>query len=113
MRDEVTLRCFGSLYALDSCIGVDIERAGGKNVLDILGSLSDITLDIHGETGRFGNSESEVQGHAAGKTAEADEQTPAVVDMLEVVEGVVDDSVLESGDNDKRDKGGSCIGFVC
>jgi len=77
-----------------------------------LGSLSDITLDIHGETGRFGNSESEVQGEAAGKTAEADEQTPAVVDMLEVIEGVVNDVVLESGDDDERDKGGSCIDFM-
>jgi hypothetical protein len=112
VHEEVTLRGFGSFYALDSCIGVDIECAGGKNVLDILGSLSDITLNIHGETGRFGNSESKIQGDAAGNTAEADEQTPAVVYMLEVVEGVANDVVLECGDDDERDKGGSCMDLM-
>jgi hypothetical protein len=110
--EEVTLCGFGSLYALDSCIGVDVKGAGGKNVLDILGSLSDITLDIHGETGCFGNSESEVQGAAARNTAEADEQTPAVVNMLEVIVGIMYDVVLESGDDDERDEGGSCINFI-
>jgi len=32
--------------------------------------------------------------------------------MLEVIEGVVNDVVLESGDDDERDKGGSCIDFM-
>jgi hypothetical protein len=109
--EEVTARGFGSLHTLDSCIGVNIEGTGGKNVIDILGSLSDIALNIHGETRRFGYSESEIQGNAAGNTAETDEYTPAVVDMFKVGEGIMNNLVLECADDDEGDEGGSCIDF--
>ena len=107
MVEEVTARGLGRLHALDGCIGVDVELAGGENVLDILGSLADVALDIHGETRRFWDSESEIEGDAAGNAAQADEDTPAVVDVLEIVKVIVDDIVFKCGDDDERGESSS------
>jgi len=67
--EEVTVLGLGHLHVLDGCIKVDVETTGGKDIIDILGSLPNIALDIHGETRSFRDSESEIDGNAAGKAA--------------------------------------------
>ena len=107
MAEEVTARSLGRLHALDGCVGIDVEIAGGENVLDILGSLPDVALDIHGETRSFWDGESEIEGNATGDAAQADEDTPAVVDVLENVKVIVDDISFKCGDDDERGESSS------
>jgi hypothetical protein len=107
MRDEVTASGFGSFHALNNCIRVNVESAGGNDVLNVLGSLLDIALDIHGETRGFGNSKPEIQRNDTRNTAQANEYTPAIVNMLELVVVVIDNLILEPVDDAKGHYGSS------
>ena len=95
MLDEVATASLGCLYTLDSCVGVDVELASGNNVVDIVGSLPNIALDIHGETRSFRDRETEVESDNTRNATKTDENTPAIVHMFEVIERVVNDVILE------------------
>jgi hypothetical protein len=70
--NEVAASGFGSFYALDNGIGVDIETSRPDNVINVLSGLFDIAFDIHGETRGFRNGEPEVEGNNAGNAAQTD-----------------------------------------
>ena len=107
VRDKVVARGLGCLCALDDRVGVDVVRAGGEEVLDVLSRLLHVALDVHREPGRLGDSETEVEGDRAGDTAETDQDTPHEVDVLEDGRVVVQKRVLVCGDDDERNKGSS------
>jgi hypothetical protein len=98
----------GRFCALDNSIWVDYESSGGQDVLDIFRGLLNVALDIHSETGGFGDGKTEVKGDAAGNAAKTDENTPHVIDMVEGVDVVVQDGVLESSDKDQANQSSSC-----
>lgn len=68
---------------LNGGIGVDVESAGGEEVVNVLGRLHDVTLNIHGETRGLGDGETEVEGDDGGNDAEADKETPHLVNVRE------------------------------
>lgn len=73
----------GGLGRLDAVYGLDVVFGGFlvfEDLLDVGCGLVDIALDIHGEAGGFGDSETEVERDAAGNASEADEEAPHVVD---------------------------------
>ena len=107
MRHEVAAVDFGCLYTLDSCVGVDVKLASGNKVVDILGSLLYIALDIHSETRCFRDGETEVKGDNTRNTAKTDENTPAIVHMSEVIERVVNDLMLETLNHNERNESSS------
>ena len=45
--------------------------------------MLDVAFDVHCEARGFGDGEAEVEGDACGDAAEADEETPHVVDVKE------------------------------
>lgn len=78
---EVGPAGLGCADKLDSLIGVLVVGTSGQEVVDILGSLVNVALDIHGETGRLGDGETEVESDDGGDNAETDENTPHLVDL--------------------------------
>lgn len=99
---KVRATSFGRLDTLDSCVGVYVKLASGHNVVDILGSLLNIALDIHGKTRCFRDGETEVKCNDTGDAAQADENTPTVIDVLKVIDRVVDDVILEGVHHTER-----------
>ena len=79
---EISKGSLGGSDTLDP-IGVNCGPVVGlEDVLDISGSLLDVTLDIHGETGRLGDGKTEVKSDNTGYTTKTDEQTPHGVNMV-------------------------------
>lgn len=105
---KVTTRSLGCWGPLDGRIGVDHKGTSGEVSIDILGSLLDVSFDVHSESRSFGDSKTEVEGDSTGNTTETDQDSPAVVDVL-VVRIVVLNLVLESGDDDKCNDGGGQV----
>ena len=110
VREEVAARGLGRLDALHDRVGVDVVGAGGEDVLDVLRGLLDVALDVHGEAGRLGDGETEVERDDTGDAAEADEEAPHVVDGVHAVDAVAQQRVLLCGDNDVCDDATSCYG---
>ena len=92
---------------MDSRIGVNVEASSCKNVVNILSGLPDIAFNIHGETRGFGNGEPEIEGNCTRHATQPNEQAPAVVDMFERGEVVVNDLSFVCGNDNKRDKSSS------
>ena len=94
MLHEVAEASLGCLYTLDRCVWVNVKLASGNNVLDILGCLLYITLDIHSETRSFRDGEAKIESDNTRNTAKTDENTPAIVYMFEIIDRVVNDLLL-------------------
>ena len=107
MRHEIAAARLGYQYTLDSCIRVNVKLASGNEVVDILGSLLYIALNIHGETRCFRDGETEVKSNNTRNTANTNENTPAIVHMSEVIERVVNDLMLEALNHNERDESSS------
>lgn len=106
--EEITARSLRRMHAHDNRVWIHDERAAGEEVLHIRSRLLHIPLDIHRETGRFGDRQPEVESDASGDAAETDEQPPHGVNVSEIGNGVFEDRVLESGDDNESDNGGRC-----
>ena len=106
VRHEVATGRLGGLDTLNDRIGVNVVGAGSEEVLDVLGRLLDVALDIHGEARGLGDGETEVEGDRAGNAAETDEETPHEVDVGEDLGVVVEEGGLVRLDDDESDKGG-------
>ena len=68
--------------------------------------MFDVALDVHGETGRLRNGETEVEVDDGGNAAETDEDTPHLVNVREHARVIVEDGALVAADDDERDEGG-------
>jgi hypothetical protein len=97
----------GSFRPLNNSIFIDFGISLDQDICDIHGGLLDIALDVHGETGRFGNSQPEIEGNTTWDAAQADEQAPTVVDMIQRCVGVMGDTSLVCPDNDQGNEGSS------
>ena len=107
VREEVATGSLGSNDTLHDGIGVNDESSGSEEIVDVGSCLLDIALDIHGETGSFGDRQTEVEGEAGRDTPKTDEETPHRVDMSEIRRGgVVHNGILEGSDNDHGDNRG-------
>lgn len=98
---------FGGLNALDKKIWVNIGRFVVQDILDVVGGLVDVAFNIHGETGGFRDSQTEVESDSSGNTTETDEETPHEVDAAEVCYvGFFEKSALVGSGDDEGDQGG-------
>lgn len=68
--------------------------------MDILGSLGDVALDVHGETWGLRDCKAEVEGDDTGNAAEANEDTPAVVNWRGGRVRCREDCILEGRQDD-------------
>jgi len=59
VSEEVTSGSLGSSDLLDDGVVVVNESTGGKEDLDVLGSLLDVSLNVHGESRGLGDGELE------------------------------------------------------
>lgn len=105
--NEVAAGGLGRLDTLNDGIGVNVVGTGGQEVVDILGCLLHVTLDIHGETGSLRDRKTEVEGDDSGNTAKTDEDTPHEVDMREDTGVILQERVLVGDDNNVGNKGTS------
>ncbi len=109
--DEITVasaRCFGTL---DNCIRViPVDSCGAtfgtEHVLDVDSCPLYVSIDVHGKPWSFRDSESEIQRDGARNTAKANENTPAVVYVLEVIKVVPKDRIFARMDYYRRNKRG-------
>lgn len=101
---EVAAGSLGRLDTLDGGIGVNVVGAAGQEVVNILGGLLDIALDIHGETRGLRNGETEVESDDTGHATKTDENAPHLVDLGAGCSGS-DDRRLVGGDDNERDEG--------
>jgi hypothetical protein len=108
VRHEVTAGCLRRLDALDLCVRIDVEGALREGGLDVLGRLRDVALDVHGETRGLRDRQAEVERDARRHAAETDEETPHVVNRLEVVELVLEETGRVRLDDDECDDGSDC-----
>lgn len=81
---EVGPACPGSIEALDTSVRVNLNIFLFQNVLDICGSLLNVTLNIHSEARSFGDSQSEVQGNDTRNSAKTYEQAPHEIRGYEI-----------------------------
>ncbi len=101
---EVGPAGLGSVDALDVLICFNIRFGAFQDSLDIVGSLIDVALDIHGKPRGFWDSETEIESDASGNAAETDEQTPHVIDGGEVGYRRFKDRIFVSGSDYESDK---------
>ena len=92
MAAKVGPRCLGDLELLLSLpLGLDTGNLVNGSFtphaatirLDVADGLLNVLLDIKGVARGLGDGETEVQGDGAGNSAEADHDTPHLVDGLE------------------------------
>ena len=88
-------RCIG---ALDNCIWVNPVHScgatvGTEHILDVGPCPLHVPIDIHREPWSFRDGEPEIKSDGARNTTQANENTSAVVYVLEVVEAVRKDGV--------------------
>ena len=111
MSPKVSPRSLGQFCTLVVVDGVDNVSAGGEVSVNVLRSLFDVALDIHGVTRGLRNGQTEVKCGSRGDTSESNDQTPALVDGLHVGKRLLLDRVLESRDNDDgNNTRGDCAG---
>lgn len=104
MGDEILAGSLG-------CLGLDVLGlvvvdvvTGGEEGVDIGGGLLDVSLDIHGVTGSFGDGETEVESDGTGDDTQTNEPPPAEVDTVgSTGEILVDDLSTVSGDDNETD----------
>ena len=96
---------------LNGSIRIGVDFLLGQDIADVHCRLTQVPLDIHGVSRRFGDGKSEIESDTARDTAETDEEAPHIVDTLEVGHGRrTEDSVLVRGGEDECNKGRGCIG---
>ena len=81
----------------DAVIGTRLDTP--PVTVDVLESLLHVALDVDGETGSFGDGETEVESDASGNASETDEKTPAVVDGDGVGGRLGEDGALVGGND--------------
>lgn len=84
-------------------VRVDFFALIVDDILDICCGLCDVTLDIHRKAGGFWDSKTEVKRDNTGNTTEADEDTPDVVNVVELCGGVVYDFILVCSHRNQAD----------
>jgi hypothetical protein len=104
---EVSPTGFRSLGSLDDSVGIHHELSSRQNVCNVVAGLMDVTLDIHGKTGCFGNSQAEVKSDAARNATDANKKTPHRIDCVEIGSLIVNKFVSVSGNDNIPDKGGT------
>lgn len=104
---EVLPTSLRSRYMLNSGLRVGDVSSRRKESINIGGSLLDVAFDIHGETRSFGEGETEVESDGTRNSTETDEETPGEIEVVSVVDGIVENLLLESGENTDGDEGGS------
>ena len=111
MSLKVSPRGLGKFCPLVVVDGVDNVRASGEIGVNVLRSLFNVALDVHGVTRGLRNSQTEVKCGGRGNTSESNDQAPALVNGLHVGERLLLDLVLEGrDDNDGNDTRGDCAG---
>lgn len=103
VADEVGPGGLGEFGALVVANGVNNVGTGGEVRVDVLRGLLDVALNVHSVTGSLGDSETEVEGNASGDTADTDKSTPALVNGLEVVNGLRKNALLETSNGNNGD----------
>ena len=78
--------------------------------LDVPNGLLHVTLDIEGETGGFGDSETEVESDNTGNASETDKETPTEVNAVGCGGGILQDGALVGVHDDEGDEGGGWTG---
>lgn len=104
VSSEVGPGGLGELGPLVVLNGVDDVGSGGEVSVDILGSLLDVSLDIHGVSRSLRDGQSEVEGDGGRDHSESNDESPHLVNRLQAVGGLLD-SALESDKNDNGDNG--------
>ena len=107
MSSEIRPGGPGRFCTLDNGIGVDDEGSCSQDVLDVFSGLLNVALNIHGETGGFGDGKTEVKSNAAGNAAKTDKDTPDVIDVVEGLNVVVQYGVLEGSDENQANQSSS------
>ena len=100
------------LDLLDNSIGINVRLADGEDVFNILGSLLNITLDIHGETGSLWDSETEVESDYSRYTTKTDEDTPHEVDRAMISRSVTENAIFVGRCDDEGDEGSGCVALL-
>lgn len=94
----------GSLGTLNHCVWIDDKSALGEDVFDVIRSLGDIALDIHGKPRGLRDGETEIQGHHTRNTAQADKNTPHEVDVDKIGWSVIQNGVFVSKGDEQSDQ---------
>ena len=84
MSCEVGPAGLGCVDALDEGIVVFWGFPSGKDGLDVGGSLIEIALDVHGETGSLGHRKAEVESDNTGNSTETYEQAPHEINASQI-----------------------------
>jgi len=69
---------------LNDGVRIDIRVSSGQDIRDIGSSLFDVALNIHRETWGLRDGQTEIECDNTWNTAEADEKSPHIVDVVEV-----------------------------
>lgn len=80
LGNEITTRRPGGGSPLHNGIGIHNKSACGQERIDILCSLANIPLDIHGEPRGLRDGQTEVERKGRRYTAQTDNKAPAKVD---------------------------------
>jgi hypothetical protein len=128
---EIFPGSFGSSDVLNGGFSIGDVSTRREEGIDVGSSLLDVAFDIHGESRSFGKSETEVKGDGSGNSTETDEETPSEVKVAEleeresdpearkktgekekssslsVVDGIVENLLLEGGEDGDRDDSSS------
>lgn len=109
MRFEV---CQGSLWRVDALnedILVYVRLPSSKDSLDIGSGLIEVALNIHGEARCFRNGQAEIESNNGRNSTEADEQTPHLIDDMDVSGSRrMQNAVLEGSCDDVGNESGGC-----
>ena len=100
LSNEVTTRGPWRVCTLYDRIWIHNKCPSGKERVDILWCLSDVSLDIHGEARRLWNCETEVEGERCRNTAEANDDAPAKVNMNGICWSVSTDTLFVRSNDD-------------
>ena len=82
--------------------------ASGQKGVNVSGGLLHVAFDIHGESGGFGNRQSEVEGNGTRNATETNEPAPAGINGVGGANLIlIDNLVLVGGKDDQTDEGGT------
>ena len=105
--NEVAAGGLRRLSTLNNRVGVDVVAASSEEVLDVLGRLLDVAFDVHGETGRLGDGETEVESDGTRNAAKTDEDAPHLVYFRVNRRVLGKNGVLVCGNDDEANQCGS------